>query len=196
MRPEKSKDKYSELDNLIKMQFEEGKSIPAFIKNINVNPVDYPDLKLDCGLEIPTPSAAIDRTQDIARRMIDEADSESLTKFSKYQNIINAILGFIRQYDVLCVHASTPEYQVIPLNQEEVSHFVNDASVLDKEINKVLPELLQPVSKITKVLQLDNELSIARQIEHDLYLILRNVYRNGLAEIFKYIVIGDNLKLK
>ena len=185
-------DEYTKLDNLFKEQFEEGASIPAFIENINVKPKDYPELKLSCGLTIPTPNAAIDKTQHIARTLIEEADAENLEKFSKYQNIINNILSFVRKYDILVVHASNSDYQDIPINQEEIHQFVENANQLDKEINQVLPELLQPVSRITKVLQFDNELNMARNIERALYIALRNTYRNGLAEIFKYIVIGDN----
>ena len=188
-------DEYSKLENLLNEQFDEGKSIPAFISNINVKPEDYAELKLTCGLTIPTPDAAIDRTQDIARKLIDDADTENLEKFSKYQNIINNILSFVRKYDVLVVQASVSDYESVPFNQAEVRAFVENATELDKEINKVLPELLQPVSRITKVLNFDNELNSAREMERALYIALRNAYRNGLAEIFKYIVIGDDLKL-
>ena len=188
-------DEYSKLENLLNEQFDEGKSIPAFISNINVKPEDYAELKLTCGLTIPTPDGAIDRTQDIARKLIEDADTENLEKFSKYQNIINNILSFVRKYDVLVVQASVSDYENVPFNKEEVRAFVENATELDKEINKVLPELLQPVSRITKVLNFDNELNSAREMERALYIALRNAYRNGLAEIFKYIVIGDDLKL-
>lgn len=188
-------DEYTKLENLLNERFDEGKSIPAFIANINAKPEDYAELKLTCGLTIPTPDAAIDRTQDIARKLIDDADTENLEKFSKYQNIINNILSFVRKYDELVVHASVSDYENIPFNQAEVRAFVETATELDKEINKVLPELLQPVSRITKVLNFDNELNSAREMERALYIALRNAYRNGLAEIFKYIVIGDDLKL-
>ena len=188
-------DDYTKLENLLNEQFDEGKSIPAFIANINVKPEDYAELKLTCGLTIPTPDAAIDRTQDIARKLIEDADTENLEKFSKYQNIINNILSFVRKYDVLVVQASVSDYENVPFNKAEVRAFVENATELDKEINKVLPELLQPVSRITKVLNFDNELNSAREMERALYIALRNAYRNGLAEIFKYIVIGDDLKL-
>ena len=188
-------DDYTKLENLLNEQFDEGKSIPAFIANINVKPEDYTELKLTCGLTIETPEAAIDRTQDIARKLIEDADTENLEKFSKYQNIINNILSFVRKYDVLVVQASVSDYENVPFNKEEVRAFVENATELDKEINKVLPELLQPVSRITKVLNFDNELNSAREMERALYIALRNAYRNGLAEIFKYIVIGDDLKL-
>ena len=188
-------DDYTKLENLLNEQFDEGKSIPAFIANINVKPEDYTELKLTCGLTIETPEAAIDRTQDIARKLIEDADTENLEKFSRYQNIINNILSFVRKYDVLVVQASVSDYENVPFNKEEVRAFVENATELDKEINKVLPELLQPVSRITKVLNFDNELNSAREMERALYIALRNAYRNGLAEIFKYIVIGDDLKL-
>ena len=188
-------DDYTKLENLLNEQFDEGKSIPAFIANINVKPEDYTELKLTCGLTIETPEAAIDRTQDVARKLIEDADTENLEKFSRYQNIINNILSFVRKYDVLVVQASVSDYENVPFNKEEVRAFVENATELDKEINKVLPELLQPVSRITKVLNFDNELNSAREMERALYIALRNAYRNGLAEIFKYIVIGDDLKL-
>ena len=188
--------KYSTLKALESKLFTQGDSIPAFVKNINVDAKQYPDLILESGLTIPTPTEAIDKTRAVAKELIDIADGDNLEKFSKYQDIIGNILEFVRTYDVLYVQTTNSKYRHKARNQELIKQFVDDAHDLDKQINQVIPELLHPISKITSVMKLDNTLEDANKYEKIMNKTLRKVYSEGLDEIFRMIAIGENMQMR
>ena len=188
--------KYSTLKALESKLFKQGDSIPAFVKNINIDAKQYPDLVLESGLTIPTPTEAIDKTRAVAKELIDIADGDNLEKFSKYQDIIGNILKFVRNYDVLYVQTTNSKYRHKARNQELIKQFVDDAHDLDKQINEVIPELLHPISKITSVMKLDNTLEAANKYEKLMNKTLCKVYSEGLDEIFRMIAIGENMQMR
>ena len=184
---------YKEMAKLSSEIYNPGKSVPAAINNILVSDKDYTDETFPCGLTIKQPKNAIDRTNAIARKLINAVDNENLQKFNQYKNIINNILTFINNYDVLYVQTTNNAYKTIGRNPELIKQFVNDAQELDNQINSVIPELIHPISMITNKMKLDNVLESKIETEHDFYKIILSFYRTKLGEIFRYITIGEKV---
>ena len=56
-----------------------------------------------------------------------------------------------------------------------------------------LPSAEYPISKITTDMNLNNNINVANSFEEKLRNELLEVYRNGMAMIFKYITLGENV---
>ena len=191
---EKTKNAYLKLQELEKEEFKEEKSTPQALQNIIKELNNYKELTLSCGLKIETPTKEIENTQNIVRNIIENIDSKNSRKFYEYKSVIGDILKFVRDNDILYVASTDDKYENDTREEYDIERFRNGADKLDKKINALIPELETPISKILNEMHLDNSFATSSQLLNSFKKNLEKIYRDGMAMIFKYIVIGEGNK--
>ena len=189
----KPKDEFDKMKDLINEAFEYRKCIPAYISSINPTEDKYKEVILDCKLKIPTPRDEISRAQMNVSALIEDIDNTYIAQFKRLQNLIDEILTFIGKYHILYVHTTNNRYQTIPINEEAQKQFLAEAEKLDDKIKSEVPTAQDPIIRIIKEMKFDSSVKQAQKYIKTLKEKLTEVYRTGMAEIFKYIVLGEEV---
>ena len=195
MRKQKTEpaNEYKKLARIRNQDFQRKKSIPSFIANIMVDENDYKPLKLEgLNFTIPTPKEAIERTNIVANEILNKIDNKYEKKFNSLKDLIGAILQFTSHTDVFYYQTTRSRYNTLPINEEMKQQFFGTAKELDDRFTNLIQTADHPISGVIQYMNFDNLINRANELESTLREELFNIYSNGLADIFKYIVIGSN----
>ena len=195
MSKQKTKEvnEFKKLAKLRSEDFQRKKSIPSFIANIKVDENDYKPLQLEgLNFTIPTPDEAIERTNIVADEIMRKIDNKYEKKFNSLKDLIGAILQFTANTDVFYYQTTRSEYNTLPINEEMKNEFCQNAKALDESFTNLIETADHPISSVIQYMKFDNSINRANKLESTLRNELFNIYSQGLANIFKYIVIGTN----
>ena len=195
MSKQKTKEvnEFKKLAKLRSEDFQRKKSIPSFIANIKVDENDYKPLQLEgLNFTIPTPDEAIERTNIVADEIMRKIDNKYEKKFNNLKGLIGAILQFTANTDVFYYQTTRSEYNTLPINEEMKNEFCANAKALDESFTDLIETAEHPISSVIQYMNFDNSINRANKLESTLRNELFNIYSQGLANIFKYIVIGTN----
>ena len=183
--------KYKKLARLANQTFIREQSIPSFIANIKANSNDYKPLELkDLNYIIPTPDEAIDRTNIVADEIINQIDDKYEKKFNQLIELIRDILQFTNQADVFYYQTTRSKYGRLPINEEMKNEFIGITKTLDTKFTNLIPTSDHPISSVIKYMNFDNLVERANELETSFRDGLFEVYKQGLAFIFKLIILG------
>ena len=184
--------KYNTLKNKLTENFNTEQNIPKRIEAITAKEEDYAPLQLPtCGLTIPTPTSEIEKANKMAKNIIRNIDIQNSKLFNVYRDIIEDVLQFIRNNDILYVTATDDMYSRTVREEYDIARFMEGARALDKKITDAFPDMETPISRIVKDMKLDNSFQQSNAFINVFKNMLLQTYREGLSDIFKFIVIGE-----
>lgn len=187
------KNAFEKMEELVNSAFNYRQCTPSYIDSINPSSDDYKSFSLQCGLKLDTPKDEIAKAQMNVSAIIDNIDKTYIQKFYRLQNLINDILKFVGKYHVLYVHTTNDRYKAIPINEAAQKEFLKDAGALDDKITSEVPTAQDPILRIVKEMKFNKSVNQAQKYIKILKEKLTEVYRTEMADIFKYIVLGEEV---